>query len=118
MSIRRTASCCQPRVCRVVPRGARTGRGPAAGAASAEVLIGPESTPRPRPRGTPSGGTDDLLDGPGVAVGVAEEGEPAPGHVLDRGRVHAALDEVGTGPVGVVDDDLHALDRARLGGGE
>ena len=38
MSIRSTASCCQPRVERVVPRGARTGRGPEEAAPVVSVL--------------------------------------------------------------------------------
>ena len=50
MSIRSTASCCQPRVERVVPRGARTGRGPEGAAPGCSVLMARESTSR---RGSP-----------------------------------------------------------------
>ena len=39
MSIRRTASCCQPFVDSVVPRGARTGRGPEGEAPGVSVLM-------------------------------------------------------------------------------
>ena len=46
MSIRSTASCCQPRVDRSVPRGARTGRGPEGAAPRVSVLMAPESIAR------------------------------------------------------------------------
>ena len=51
----------------------------------------------------------DLLHGPAVAVGVAEEHEPAPRELLDLAGFDAVLDEVGTRRVGVGDDELQAL---------
>src|SRR5262245_33503649 len=56
----------------------------------------------------------DLLHRPLVAVRIAEAGEPTPGMLLDLAGVDAAFDEEGAGGIGVVDDDLQPLERARL----
>src|SRR3954468_4467299 len=60
------------------------------------------------------GRPDDLLHGPAVAVRILEEHEPAPRELLDLARLHAVLDELRPRGVRVVDDDLQALDAARL----
>src|SRR5581483_7623568 len=67
MSIRMAASCGHARQLSVVPRGARTGRAPAAGepAMSAETMATPRRARRQDPAGRDAG--------PGT-------GSPAPGH--------------------------------------
>ena len=72
-------------------------------------LAGHVALRRPRSALAPHG---QLLDGPGVAVGVAEPGEPAPGQVLHWTGLDAARDQVRIDRVGVVDHDLQPLDRA------
>ncbi len=49
----------------------------------------------------PSAAQRQLLQGPGVAVGVAEEDEPAPGELVDPDRVDAEALQVGECVVGV-----------------
>jgi len=43
-----------------------------------------------------------VLHGPAIAVGVGEKYEPPPGEVLDVARIHATLDELGAGRLGIV----------------
>ena len=49
-----------------------------------------------------------------VPVWVAEEDEAAPGEVLNLADLDAALGELGMGGIGVLDDELQALDAAGL----
>src|SRR5262245_51775174 len=129
MSIRSTASCCQPRVDSSVPRGARTGRGPDSAGSDAWVVMAGSlgraltspgavrrtgagsprgaGVPAPHPGAPGSGRADDLLDGPAVAVGIGEEREPPPRERLDLARIHAVRDEVRARGRRVVDHDLH-----------
>src|SRR5215471_14605230 len=74
-------------------------RGPAAGAAAG-------SGTRLPPLG-------QLLERPGVAVGVAEGDERAPGLNVDVAGLHAMLEQVPPGGLDIRDDHLHALLRAR-----
>src|SRR3954469_15898816 len=78
----------------------------------------PDTTPARRPSSPQARqlvALRDLLHGPAVSVGVLEEDEPPPRELLDLAGLHAALEEVRAGGVGVGDDELQALDRARLG---
>ncbi len=54
-----------------------------------------------RPGSERSGPRRELLQRPGVAVGVAEEDEAAPGELVDPDRVDAEVLQVGEGLVGV-----------------
>src|SRR5436190_12848573 len=60
----------------------------------------------------------DLLHRPAVAVGIAEEDEPAPREVLHLGDLDPALDEVRMRRLDVRDDELHALHGPGLGVGD
>src|SRR5438270_3190762 len=53
-----------------------------------------------------------LLNGPAIAVWIAEEQEQAPGELLHLADLHSSLDELRTCGVDVRDDELQALDRA------
>src|SRR5215218_412320 len=53
----------------------------------------------------------ELLHGPAVAVGVAEEHEPAPREVLHLADLDAALEQLGARPLDVGDDELQPLHR-------
>ena len=56
-----------------------------------------------------------LLNGPGVAVGIAEEHEPSPREVLHIADLHPALGQLGAaGLIGIVHDGVHALHRTRV----
>src|SRR5262245_1028040 len=67
---------------------------------------------RPRPS-QPLGAGGQLLDGPAVAIRIAEEHERSPIEALDVADVDAVVDEVGAGGLDVIDDELKALGRAR-----
>src|SRR5262245_58737374 len=60
----------------------------------------------------------NLLQRPGVAVGVGEEDKATPGEVRDLADVDPALRQLGARVVGVPDDELQALDRSRRGVGK
>src|SRR5680860_289384 len=56
----------------------------------------------------------DLLDGPSVAVGIAEEQESAPREVLDVRDLDPSRREIVTGSLDVIHHELKPLEGARL----
>jgi hypothetical protein len=55
-----------------------------------------------------------LLHGPAVAVRIAEEDERASGEILDLAHLHPPLHELPTRGLYIRDDQLNALEGARL----
>src|ERR671922_7255 len=122
MSIRSTASCCQPRQLSSPPRGARTTRGRAR--SSAPVVPnrsrppgGPPRAPRRFDHGVPSLAADPLRVGvrpdigrlvelERVALRVPEEDELAPGRADDGLVADPGPVQPPDGEAEVVDDDL------------
>src|SRR5215831_1961797 len=98
-------------------------RGPAAGPAAVSVPSGavtrrwPGDATRHRCLARAGLGTrlpplGQLLERPGVAVGVAEGDERAPGLNVDVAGLHPMLEQVPPGGLDIRDDHLHALLRA------
>src|SRR5918999_6321643 len=75
---------------------------------------GSTRTSRRAPSNPRSGPGGELLDGPAVAVGIAEEDERTPRELLDVPDLDPALDQFGPCGVDVRDNQLKALHGARL----
>ena len=81
----------------------------AAAALARRRRAGPPPAPAARASAPRSAARRDLLHGPAVAVGVAEEEEAAPREVLDVAGLGAAGAELGPRRLDVVDDELQAV---------